>query len=256
MSSVVFASDLHGNVEAYDRLFELDADAIVLGGDLLPYPLKRGGDLVEIQREFAVKYLAPKLDTRPCFWILGNDDWEAMMPVLEGHGTPIHGRAVPFLDGLWIAGSSFVPVTPFGMKDFDRRDVEGWTPVQLPTRCLLTRTGTLEEVALAEVLARGTIEAELERVAGLSDPSRTVYVVHTPPFATRLDRLRGITPIGSRALRSFIERHRPPLTLHGHLHESPGVDRLGDTVSVNPGDSMRRLRAVRIDLATRAVTPA
>jgi uncharacterized protein len=254
MSSVLFASDLHGNADAYDALFAMDADAIVLGGDLLPYPLKRGGDWVDIQRDFVVKYLAQKLDTRRCFWILGNDDWEAMLPLLEGHGTSIHGRATEFLDGLSIAGCSFVPVTPFGMKDFDRKDVEGWHPAQLPARCLLTRTGALEEVSLEEVLARGTIEAELERLAGLSDPARTVYVVHTPPFATKLDRLRGITPIGSRALRTFIDRRQPPLTLHGHVHESPGVDRLGSTVSVNPGDSMRRLRVKRIDLKDYSVS--
>ena len=29
MSSFVYASDLHGNRESYDRLFELDADAVV-----------------------------------------------------------------------------------------------------------------------------------------------------------------------------------------------------------------------------------
>jgi Icc-related predicted phosphoesterase len=254
VSSIVFASDLHGNAEAYEALFKVDADAIVLGGDLLPYPLKRGGDLVEIQREFAVKFLAPLLDTRRCFWVLGNDDWEAMMPVLEGHGTSLHGRAVPFLDGLWIAGCSFVPVTPFGMKDYDRKDVDGWRPVQLPTRCLVTRSGRLEEITLDDVLARGTIEAELERLATLSDPARTVYVVHTPPYGTSLDRLRGITPIGSRALRRFIDARRPPLTLHGHLHESAGVERLGSTVSVNPGDSMRRLRYRRVDLRDFSVT--
>ena len=254
MASILFASDLHGNADAYDALFAMDADAIVLGGDLLPYPLKRGGDLIDIQRSFVTGYLVPKLDTRRCFWILGNDDWEAMLPLLDGHGTSIHGRATEFLDGLSIAGCSFVPVTPFGMKDFDRKDVEGWHPAQLPTRCLLSRTGSLEEVSLETVLARGTIEAELERLAGLSDPARTVYVVHTPPFATKLDRLRGITPIGSRALRTFIERRRPPLTLHGHVHESPGVDRLGTTVSVNPGDSMRRLRVARIDLRDYSVT--
>ena len=71
MSSILFASDLHGNADAYDALFAMDADAIVLGGDLLPYPLKRGGDLIDIQRSFVTGYLAPKLDTRRCFWILG-----------------------------------------------------------------------------------------------------------------------------------------------------------------------------------------
>src|SRR5574341_442866 len=74
--------------------------------------------------------------------------------------------------------------------------------------------------------------------------------------AGTLDRLHGgLTPIGSRAVRRFIDSRQPPLTLHGHVHESPGVERLGKTVCVNPGDSMARLHAVRVDLATFVVTP-
>ena len=111
MSTLVYASDLHGNREAYEQLFAMEADAVVLGGDLLPYPLKAGGDLLKLQTDFA-RWLAPLLDSRPSYWILGNDDWSSMLTLLEGHGTSIHGRATEFLDGLSIAGCSFVPVTP------------------------------------------------------------------------------------------------------------------------------------------------
>ncbi|HXX92853.1 MAG TPA: metallophosphoesterase [Planctomycetota bacterium] len=256
MSTFVYATDLHGNREAYERLFSFDADAVVLGGDLLPYPLKMGGDLIEPQRRFVAEYLAGKLATRPCYWIPGNDDWEAVLPGLGPGGIPIHGRAVPFLDGFSIAGYGCVPVTPFGMKDFDRFDVPGWKPGSLPRRCLRSTPRGVDAVPLEEVESRGTIEADLERLALLSDPARTVYVMHSPPFATRLDRLEGgIEPIGSRAIRRFIDRRQPPLTLHGHIHESPGVERLGRTVSVNPGDSMNLLAAVRVDLADLSVTP-
>ncbi len=255
VSTFVYASDIHGNVEAYDRLFRAEADAVVLGGDLLPYPMHAGGDLLAMQRDFVARYLAPKLRTRPCYWILGNDDWEATLPLLEGAGTPIHNRAVPFLDGASIAGYSCVPVTPFGMKDFDRFDREGWSPSLAPKRCFLSAPSGLREVGLDEVRSRGTIASDLERLAALSDPAKTVYVMHSPPYATGLDRLVDGTPIGSRAVRSFIERRRPPLTLHGHVHESPGVERLGATVSVNPGDSVRRLQAVVVDLERLEVTP-
>lgn len=253
MSTFVYASDLHGNREAYDRLFSLKADAVVLGGDLLPYPLKRGGNLLEIQKQFVEAYLAEKLAERPCYWIPGNDDWEAVLGPLKG--TAIHRRAVPFLDGLSIAGYACVPVTPFGMKDFDRRDVDGWEPKEEPKRCLKSSASGIEEIPLSTVLSRPTIEAELARLAEDSDPSKTVYVMHTPPFATGLDRLHGIAAIGSRAVKRFIEVRRPPLTLHGHVHESPGIERVGKTVCANPGDSMHRLRALRVDLSDLSVTP-
>jgi Icc-related predicted phosphoesterase len=255
VSTFVYASDLHGNVEAYDQLYRMGAEAVVLGGDLLPYPMRMGGDLLRPQVEFVRSYLAAKLRSRPSYWILGNDDWEAVLPLLEGAGTPIHGRSVPFLDGYSIAGYSCVPVTPFAMKDFDRFDGAGWTPSLPPKRCLLSAPSGLREVGLDEVRSRGTIAADLKRLAALSDPAKTVYVTHSPPYATGLDRLVDGTPIGSRAVCAFIERHRPPLTLHGHVHESPGIERSGATLSVNPGDSIRRLQAVVVDLERLSVTP-
>jgi len=255
MSSFVYATDLHGNVESYERLFDLEGDAVVLGGDLLPHVKGTLEFRLEAQQEFCRSFLSKKFASRPCFWIAGNDDWAAALPLLEGKGTPIHGRATPFLDGLSIAGYAFVPVTPFGMKDHDRFDSEDWTPSILPQRCLLSSPAGLESGPLTSVRLRGTIAADLERLAALSDPGRTVYVTHSPPWGTSLDRMYDGTSIGSRAIRAFIDRHRPPLTLHGHIHESPGVDRLGPTVSVNPGDSLTRLRAVRVDLASLSVTP-
>jgi Icc-related predicted phosphoesterase len=255
MPSFVYASDLHGNRESYDRLFDLEADAVVLGGDLLPHtkgPLERR---IDAQKEFARDYLAAKFASRPCYWIAGNDDWAAALPLLEGRGTAIHGCAAPFLAGLSIAGYGCVPVTPFGMKDHDRYDSEGWTPPAEPGRCLFSSSAGLESGSLHSVRSRGTIAADLERLATLSDPAKTVYVTHSPPWGTTLDRLYDGTSIGSRAIRAFIERRRPPLTLHGHIHESPGVDRIGPTVSVNPGDSLGRLRAVRVDLRDLSVTP-
>jgi len=255
VSTILFATDLHGNRASYDRLFSLEADAIVLGGDLLPYPLKRGGDLLEIQASFVREYLAAKMKTRPCWWIPGNDDWSAAVAPLEASGTALHGNAVPFLGGLSIAGYGCVPVTPFGMKDYDRVDVPGWEPKQLPKSCLWSSPAGIEEVSLQAVMDRPSIEADLGRLAMLSDPAKTIYVVHTPPYATTLDRLLGgPTPIGSRALRKFIEQRQPPLTLHGHVHESSGVEQLGRTIAVNPGDSRGRFRAARIDLADLSVT--
>jgi Icc-related predicted phosphoesterase len=255
MTSFVYASDLHGNVRAYEELFAARADAVVLGGDLLPHPRGTGDSLINIQRRFVVEVLAPLLRKRPSYWILGNDDWKETLPLLENAGTPIHGRAVPFLGDHSIAGYSCVPVTPFGMKDFDRYDDEGWEPPVPPSKCYVSGPAGLSKVSLQTVRAWGTIAGDLSRLAALSDPAKTIYAIHGPPHGTKLDVLYDGTPIGSPAVRAFIERHQPPLTLHGHIHESPGVDRLGRTVCVNPGDSMTRLRAVRVRLPDFSVTP-
>ena len=42
-------------------------------------------------------------------------------------------------------------------------------------------------------------------------------------------------PVGSTAVRAAIERHQPIASLHGHVHESAGFRRIGQTLALNPG---------------------
>jgi Icc-related predicted phosphoesterase len=44
-------------------------------------------------------------------------------------------------------------------------------------------------------------------------------------------------PVGSRAVRKFLEEHQPILSLHGHIHESRGAVRIGRTLAINPGST-------------------
>ncbi len=103
--------------------------------------------------------------------------------------------------------------------------------------------------------AREFSEQELERrlsvlASRLSDPSRSIFNVHVPPIGVGLDicpeldaELRPVTKAGeivmkaagSVAVKNVIEKSRPLLGLHGHIHESPGIARVGRTVCINPG---------------------
>lgn len=79
-------------------------------------------------------------------------------------------------------------------------------------------------------------------------------MIHCPPFQTRCDVLFNGQHIGSAALRRWIERCQPLLTLHGHIHESPRVsgaffDRIGKTTVVNPGCDYEHPHLVFISLA-------
>jgi len=95
------------------------------------------------------------------------------------------------------------------------------------------------------------IESDLAAVAAdVEDWDRAIANVHCPPHGTRIDEapkldddLRPVTtggqvetePVGSSAVRSFIEDHQPMVGLHGHIHESQGEFELGETLCVNPG---------------------
>ena len=42
-------------------------------------------------------------------------------------------------------------------------------------------------------------------------------------------------PVGSTAVRDAIVRHQPMLSVHGHIHESRGIKKMGRTLAMNPG---------------------
>ncbi len=59
-----------------------------------------------------------------------------------------------------------------------------------------------------------------------------VLVVHEPPHGV-LDTVPSGKRIGSPAVRQMMLRLRPRLLVCGHVHESPGIERVGDTLVVN-----------------------
>jgi hypothetical protein len=80
--------------------------------------------------------------------------------------------------------------------------------------------------------------------------SRAVFNFHAPPYGTGLDEAPALDetmrpihggavmkPVGSKAVREAILKYRPALSLHGHIHESKGVRKLGGTLAMNPGSS-------------------
>jgi Icc-related predicted phosphoesterase len=86
--------------------------------------------------------------------------------------------------------------------------------------------------------------------ARLNAPERAVFNLHVPPFASGLDIAPLLTddlkpvvaggeittgPVGSKAVRAAIERYQPLVSLHGHIHESRAVTKIGRTTSINPG---------------------
>lgn len=98
------------------------------------------------------------------------------------------------------------------------------------------------------------LEVRIERLATqVAEPRRAVFNLHCPPRGTNLDLaplLDGelkpragaaggveVGPVGSSAVRSSIERHRPALGLHGHIHECAAGERIGSTLCINPGSN-------------------
>lgn len=73
---------------------------------------------------------------------------------------------------------------------------------------------------------------------------RLIVVSHSPPVNTSTDLTSLGIHAGSRALRNFIEDYKPLAVLHGHIHEARGLDRLGETLIVNPGPARHSFYAI------------
>jgi uncharacterized protein len=87
-------------------------------------------------------------------------------------------------------------------------------------------------------------------VSQIPDMERAIFNFHAPPYGTGLDEAPALDanlrpthggavmkPVGSTAVREAILKYQPVLSVHGHIHESKGVKKLGRTLAMNPGSS-------------------
>ena len=80
-------------------------------------------------------------------------------------------------------------------------------------------------------------EAVFKRIGeDISEPHKTIILLHGPPSETKLDIPFNNHHSGSESYREFIEEHSPLIALAGHIHECEGAfDTIGDTILHNPG---------------------
>lgn len=159
-------------------------------------------------------------------------------------GTDTRAYVIPGNDDPWsvdevlAAGTSIVAcdetVQSVGPHELVSFGYSNRTPWQTP-----------RELDEAEIYSR------LKRLVDqVEEPSRAILNVHVPPYESSLDtafevdeELRYVMkggrpheiPTGSSAVRQIIEETQPLLSLHGHIHESKGVTKIGRTVAINPG---------------------
>ena len=189
--------------------------------------------------------------------MMGNDDCAANMDVLEKEDsklyTLIHNKRVKLAGDFEIVGYGFVPITPFGIKDWEKFDLSN--PPEHFLRKYMNRlangtnfkgykTSNGNWVPFAftqEMMLSDSIQKDLKGILFTTKPKKTVYVMHTPPYETNLDLVGKNWHIGSMAVKMFIEERQPYLTLHGHIHETVAVSRefkhqTGNTLSMSSGN--------------------
>jgi Icc-related predicted phosphoesterase len=169
----------------------------------------------------------------------GNDDPWAIDEVLESSSAVLScDNRIVDVGGHEMLSSGFANPTPWH------------SPRELPEDELYTKLKALAEQ--------------------LTSPETAIFNLHVPPYDCGLDtaieideELRPVLrsgrpveiPVGSTAVRELIEEFQPALALHGHIHESRGITRIGRTVAINPGSdySSGRLEGCVVDLTTDRV---
>lgn len=272
--NILFASDLHGQVTLYDELFRLaleqQYDCVVLGGDLLPTKMGALTKLVsgkidldaglQAQIDFIDTSLAPRIkefiQARPgvsVLYIPGNHDWVAAMEHLAKRvpqAINLHLKEVR-LSGYSFCGYACVTDSSFWVKDYVRRDFATDGFVASRYAGISTPRGIQLCPDNAYITRHPSIQEELESMP-MDDPGHAICIFHCPPFDTGLDTLHNGQPIGSRAIKEFITKRQPLVSLHGHIHESPYMSglfhiRIGRTLAVNAGHSHKHLHAVSFE---------
>jgi Icc-related predicted phosphoesterase len=85
-------------------------------------------------------------------------------------------------------------------------------------------------------------------VSQVPDMGKAIFNFHAPPYGTGLDDAPALDEnlrpmhggvvmkaVGSTAVRDAIVENQPMLSIHGHIHESRGVKKMGRTLAINPG---------------------
>jgi Icc-related predicted phosphoesterase len=196
------------------------------------------------------------------FVIMGNDDprmYEHLFIDADKTGILdyIHQKTLSYKKK-YITGYSYVPPTPFQLKDWERYDISQYVDVGAvsPEQGRRTIDVPLDEIKYS------TIAEDLEKLSQESPAPKTIYLFHSPPYQSCLDRadLHGKkvdhapvdVHVGSVAIQRFIKSKQPLLTLHGHVHESAQItgcwkEKMDRTFSFTASHDGPELAIVRFD---------
>lgn len=192
---IIGLTDVHGSVTSIERMND-----IIDKADVVLFV----GDITNFGREKETEsVVSPVMErTNMVLAVSGNCDYQEVDNYLDTRGINLHGKGET-VDGIGFVGLGGSLITPFN------------TPNELT------------ENEIEHFLSQGHDQI----------PANTpmILVSHQPPFKTNCDRLSSGDHVGSEMVRRFIEKHNPLICFTGHIHESTGMDQIGDTHIINPG---------------------
>lgn len=263
---LLFTSDLHGREDLYRQLVaavrEERPDVVLLGGDLCGDCLRH--DPLSEQVRFvhtifaeAIAQLRQDQPRLPIGLTMGNHDLSCAALAMSALGGAsrvqvLEPSEVWRASSLAVTGYPCCPPSGWWTWDYERLD--------RPGDPLPANSGAVWDEDAAALVDRSpekhftrmpTMQEELSRAA--CPRQQWVFVAHAPPYDSGLDCVLGGDAVGSRAVREFITRAQPTISLHGHFHDSPDVSgrvccRIGRTLAINVGQDDDRLIYACLDV--------
>lgn len=255
-----FVSDLHGNLNKYEKLFRTiydeKPDVVLLGGDLLPrnnpnYFLFNflESSLIKLKNELKDAY--PEI-----LLILGNNDPKTEEKYFIEISNKnlwhyIHNKQIKY-DNYKFIGYSYSPPSPFMLKDWEKYDIS----TNVEEGCISPENG-ITTTPVDDKEKFSTIKNDLDAINS-EDIKKSIFLFHAPPFKTNLDVIYDYNKkmnkhTGSKAIRKFIENKQPYITLHGHIHESSRLsgswkDKIGNTYCFSAAYDGNELAIINFEL--------
>lgn len=194
-------ADIHSECDVLDKMDEVfnDVDAVLFAGDFADAIHHKGGDET-------LEKLVKKHDE--IYAVLGNQDEADFIEKIEDAG--INAECIlNYTNGIAIVGSG-------GATEFTHD-----TPNERKESDIMSDFDILQSIK--------------EDYASVDAFSNLIIISHNPPKDTKCDAVNENLHAGSQKLRNLIEEIKPLAVVTGHIHEGTGIDKIGETVVINPG---------------------
>ena len=198
---ILILSDLHAHNDVLDKMDDVFAksDAVLFAGDFAACFKPETGKEALLQ-------LCKKHDT--IFAVLGNCDNEDFLEDLEEQDVCVE-KTLVYHEGLAIAGAG--GGTYFtGKTEFEREEQDIIADFNIVKNCV-------------------------EEIGDKSLWKNLILICHNPPKGKTVDAVNENLHAGSELFARYIEENQPLAVVCGHIHEGVGMEKIGETLVINPG---------------------
>uniref|UniRef100_A9A8Y0 Metallophosphoesterase n=1 Tax=Methanococcus maripaludis (strain C6 / ATCC BAA-1332) TaxID=444158 RepID=A9A8Y0_METM6 len=208
---IIGLTDLHDRILNFDKLLRYKPDVILISGDLATRNVARSVnpdnscDIVHEEDTRIIDFLKNLNEKVKVFLIPGNWENSDVKEKMNESGLNIDEKFVKFDETIFI-----------GLGGSNK------TPICSPN-----------EYSEDEIYERFIKILKDEKI---DVKNNFILVSHAPPKDTMADRCDAGN-VGSSAVRKIIEEFKPILCACGHVHESRCIDKIGDSLIVNPSST-------------------